>query len=171
MYLYWSSSPLSSVIWKMGSTFRRMLFLLFCALISNNVKADIVINEVERTVDLTSQLAKISTTITLENKGDSPVKEFSLTFLENELKHLSFLEVVVSTYNFNFRCNNHAYDFTCWHVLSRVKFTSEFFWNTLREKLVCVISYFYNNAGQRILWSNENESMKIRFLSSYIRPN
>lgn len=78
----------------MGSTFRRMLFLLFCALISNNVKADIVINEVERTVDLTSQLAKISTTITLENKGDSPVKEFSLTFLENELKHLSFLEVV-----------------------------------------------------------------------------
>jgi len=57
------------------------------------VGANIVLTEVERTIDLTSQLAKISTVVTLENQGDSPIKEFLLAFPENELEHLSFLEV------------------------------------------------------------------------------
>jgi len=66
-----------------------------CSVIFSHVfsGADIIIDELERTIDLTSQLAKISTVITLENKGDSPVNEFLVGFQENEVKHLAFLEI------------------------------------------------------------------------------
>ena len=77
---------------------RKMLFVLTCSVIFSQifVGADIIIDELERTIDLTSQLAKISTVITLENKGNSAVNEFLLGFQANEVKHLAFLEISVS---------------------------------------------------------------------------
>lgn len=68
-------------------------FIILVVLSSGFLQADIVIHELERTLDLTSQLVKSTTTLTLENFGDLPVKEFSLSFPESELKHLAFLEV------------------------------------------------------------------------------
>jgi len=77
-----------------SSSWRLFLLLVCCSTFGNMlVGANIVLTEVERTVDLTSQLAKITTVVTLENQGDSPVKDFLLAFPENELQHLSFLEV------------------------------------------------------------------------------
>lgn len=72
-----------------------MFLLAACFIACTHVftNANIVITEVERTLDLTTQLAKITTIVTLENQGDAPVKDFLLAFPEAELKHLSFLEV------------------------------------------------------------------------------
>jgi len=69
------------------------LFALLVVLGHACVHAEIVISEAERTVDLTSQLVKITTAITLENKGDATVKEFELAFPAAELEHLSYLDV------------------------------------------------------------------------------
>jgi len=72
-----------------------MLLVLTCSILFNQlfVGADIVIDELERTIDLTSQLAKTSTVITLENKGNAAVSEFSLAFQAGEANHIAFLEI------------------------------------------------------------------------------
>lgn len=79
----------------MAVTYRGMLLILTCSVICSQffVGADIVINELERTIDLTSQLAKLSTVVTLENKGESAVSDFILSFEAKDAKHLAFLEV------------------------------------------------------------------------------
>lgn len=57
------------------------------------VGAELVINEVERTIDLTSQLVKSTATLTLQNTGESPINQFSLAFTEDEIKHLAFVQI------------------------------------------------------------------------------
>lgn len=73
-----------------------MFVALTCSIIFSQlfVDADIVVNELERTIDLTSQLAKLSTTLTIENQGDAAVNEFLLTFEKDVAAHIAFLEVV-----------------------------------------------------------------------------
>jgi len=75
---------------------RTMFVALTCSIIFSQlfVDADIVVNELERTIDLTSQLAKLSTTLTIENQGDAAVNEFLLTFEKDVAAHIAFLEVV-----------------------------------------------------------------------------
>jgi len=76
----------------MAAAFRTMLVAFTCSIILNLAGADIVISELERTIDLTSQLAKLTTTITLENKGDAAVNEFVLAY-EKDAANIAFLEV------------------------------------------------------------------------------
>lgn len=72
-----------------------MIFLLSCSIIPSSyiVRADILISDLERNIDLTSQLVKVATTVTLENNGDATVSEFLLGFQEKEFSHLAFLEI------------------------------------------------------------------------------
>jgi len=51
-------------------------FLLFLTLANADVNPNLIYSKVSRKIDLTSQLAKVSTTITLENAGDKPTGVF-----------------------------------------------------------------------------------------------
>lgn len=72
--------------------------IIFLALISyaasqTNINTNVLNSNVERTVDLTSQLTKVTATITLENAGKDVVKSF-LVFLEPDLQgNLSYISV------------------------------------------------------------------------------
>ena len=82
----------------MFSRFSSMLFAFVILNIFRHlcVKADIILSKVDRTIDLTSQVAKISSQITVENKGNDAVKDFILAVEADQLSHLSYLEVTVS---------------------------------------------------------------------------
>lgn len=54
-------------------------------------RAEIIITNVDRTIDLTSQIAKISSAISLENTGKSPVKDVVIAV--DQSSQLSYLEV------------------------------------------------------------------------------
>lgn len=51
---------------------------------------------VERSIDLASQLAKVTTKITVDNKGSTPVKYYLVAFTSEEKQHLSYVGAVHS---------------------------------------------------------------------------
>lgn len=55
----------------------------------------LVISNVEREIDLTSQLVKISNTITLENNGKSGFRSFVFAVEGSAANHLSFIGAMV----------------------------------------------------------------------------
>ncbi|KAF2350789.1 Ribophorin I [Trinorchestia longiramus] len=73
-----------------------LLSLGLCA--SDVLNKDIVIKNVERKIDLTTQLVKISHKITIENTGSSPVKYFLMTLTQEEFEKVSFLGAQVGSY-------------------------------------------------------------------------
>lgn len=60
-------------------------------LIQTYVNADIVVTKAERSIDLASQLVKISTQLTLKNEGNA-VNEVNFAVEEEQNKYLSFIE-------------------------------------------------------------------------------
>lgn len=56
------------------------------------VDAEITVTKAERSIDLASQLVKVSTQLTLKN-GGNPVNEVTVAVEEDQNKHLSFIEV------------------------------------------------------------------------------
>lgn len=64
---------------------------IFCLVVGSlaldAISSDIVIKNADRQIDISSQLAKIATKLTLENTGKSPVKAF-LYSVEPQLKKL-----------------------------------------------------------------------------------
>ena len=79
----------------MGYYLRDIIVVFSCVVILF-VQAKIEITKVERTIDLTSQLAKVNSQITLHNKGQSDITSFNVAIEEDQFKFLSFLEVTVS---------------------------------------------------------------------------
>lgn len=63
----------------------------FFALTCAAVNADIENKNVERTIDLTSQLVKISYKITIEHKGKKPIQAYSFVVPEDEREHLAYI--------------------------------------------------------------------------------
>ncbi|XP_075992622.1 dolichyl-diphosphooligosaccharide--protein glycosyltransferase subunit 1 [Anticarsia gemmatalis] len=56
----------------------------------DNISSDIKIKNVDRTIDISSQLVKITSKITLENTGGSPVKSFLLAAEDNAKNNIAF---------------------------------------------------------------------------------
>ncbi|CAG9796933.1 unnamed protein product [Diatraea saccharalis] len=57
----------------------------------DNISSDVKFKNVDRTIDLTSQLVKITSKITLENSGKSPVKNFLLAVEASTKNNLAFV--------------------------------------------------------------------------------
>ncbi|XP_044741190.1 dolichyl-diphosphooligosaccharide--protein glycosyltransferase subunit 1 [Chrysoperla carnea] len=54
------------------------VYLVLNSVLTQTIDSNLVNNNVERTIDLTSQLAKVSIKITLKNSGTQPIKNFLL---------------------------------------------------------------------------------------------
>ncbi|XP_009372615.2 dolichyl-diphosphooligosaccharide--protein glycosyltransferase subunit 1A [Pyrus x bretschneideri] len=67
------------------------VFLLALAVVWAPVLSDLVISKVDRRIDLTSQIARITSTLKVVNEGSSLVTEVLLAFPENQAKHLAHL--------------------------------------------------------------------------------
>ena len=76
---------------------RPLLILFFCAgaLALEAINKDLSVSNVDRTIDMASQLVKMSTKLTLSNGGQSPVKSFHYTVDENVLDKVSFIGATV----------------------------------------------------------------------------
>lgn len=68
-----------------------LLALIASSLSADSVDTSLVNKNVERIVDLTTQLAKITTKITLENTGDSNVRSFLFAVEANQKERLAFV--------------------------------------------------------------------------------
>lgn len=69
------------------------LLVVFVIFLQAYVHAGITVTKVERTIDLSSQLVKISSQVTVKNTGDSATNDVLLAIEYEQYKHLSFLEV------------------------------------------------------------------------------
>lgn len=65
---------------------------VFLILVKCCVDADIIVSKAERSIDLASQLVKVSTQLTLKNEGNA-VSKIDVAIEEDQYKHLSFIEV------------------------------------------------------------------------------
>ncbi|KFK42059.1 hypothetical protein AALP_AA2G206100 [Arabis alpina] len=69
-----------------------LLLLLTIAVLTSPVYSDLVLSKVERRIDVTSQIARVTKTLKVVNSGSESVSEFILTFpkfLGNNLAYLS----------------------------------------------------------------------------------
>lgn len=72
------------------------LLLASCILGKDDFDSRLVISEVSRKIDLSTQLTKVSTSLTLENEGDSAVGHFHLVIEPALVDKLAFVGVTVS---------------------------------------------------------------------------
>ena len=75
-----------------------IILSVFCCLTHGAVDNGLVNSVVARSVDLSSHLPKIVTSITLENTGSSAVKSFIYAVENAQKEHLSFIAAMVITY-------------------------------------------------------------------------
>lgn len=62
----------------------------------SNVCSDLVISKLDRQIDLSSQIVRITTSLKVENNGAEAVSKILLPFSENQAKNLAFLSVTIS---------------------------------------------------------------------------
>ena len=81
----------------MARRYRGIIVVLFSLVILNilPLHADLIVTNVDRTIDLSTQIPKITSQVTLENKGSSAAREFLLAIEEDSASNLSYLEVTV----------------------------------------------------------------------------
>lgn len=72
------------------------LLLASCTLGKDDFNSKLVLSEVSRKIDLSTQLTKVSTSVTLENAGDSSVGHFHLAIEPSLVDKLAFVGVAVS---------------------------------------------------------------------------
>ncbi|CAL5383319.1 unnamed protein product [Camellia sinensis] len=72
------------------------LFILSIALLSAPCLSDLVLSKVDRRVDLTSQIVRITSTLKVENLGTDPVSEVLLPFPEHQAKNLAYLAATIN---------------------------------------------------------------------------
>ncbi|KAK3425087.1 hypothetical protein EUGRSUZ_F01802 [Eucalyptus grandis] len=80
---------------KMG--FRFDLLVLAVALLSTPALSDLVLTRVDRRVDLTSHIVRITSTLKVENTGKDSVSEVLLVFPARQVKNLAYLTALSST--------------------------------------------------------------------------
>ncbi|KAF5455604.1 hypothetical protein F2P56_025164 [Juglans regia] len=73
----------------MGFRFDLLLFTI--ALLSVPVLSDLILSRVDRRIDLTSQVVRITSTLKVENAGSDLVSEVLLAFPDSQAKHLAYL--------------------------------------------------------------------------------
>ncbi|KAM5573947.1 dolichyl-diphosphooligosaccharide--protein glycosyltransferase subunit 1A [Rosa sericea] len=78
----------------MGSRFG--LFLLAVSILWAPVLSDLVISKVDRRIDLTSQIARITSTLKVENEGSDLVTEVLLAFPDVQAEHLAHVAATSS---------------------------------------------------------------------------
>ncbi|KAI4336684.1 hypothetical protein L6164_015180 [Bauhinia variegata] len=66
------------------------LFLFTLAILSSPVLSDLVLPKVERRIDLTSQVVRITTSLKVENTGSDLVSEVLLTFPDRQANNLAY---------------------------------------------------------------------------------
>ncbi|KAJ6736557.1 DOLICHYL-DIPHOSPHOOLIGOSACCHARIDE--PROTEIN GLYCOSYLTRANSFERASE SUBUNIT 1 [Salix viminalis] len=81
--------------------FRFDLLLLFTTLvllstITPTVLSDVILSKVDRRIDLTSQIVRVTSTLKVENAGPDPVSEVLLTFPEIQAKDLAYLTATLN---------------------------------------------------------------------------
>lgn len=73
------------------------LCLSYAVVNCNDVVSTSIQNtNVERNIDLASQLVKITTKVTVENKGSAPVKSYLVSLTNEEKSHLAFIGAVAA---------------------------------------------------------------------------
>ncbi|KAJ7382174.1 hypothetical protein OS493_036607 [Desmophyllum pertusum] len=73
------------------------LLLASCTLGKDDFNSKLVISEVSRKIDLSTQLTKLSTSVTLENGGDSSTEHFHLAIEPSLVDKLAFVGVTAKT--------------------------------------------------------------------------
>lgn len=63
---------------------------------SSSSSSDLVLSKVDRRIDLTSQIVRITSTLKVENVGNDPVSEILIPFPENQAKNLAHLAASAS---------------------------------------------------------------------------
>ena len=76
------------------ATIVALLFALF-TLGKSDFDPKLVFSEVSRKIDLSTQLAKVSTSLTIENGGDSNTRYFYLSIEPSLVDKLSYVAVMV----------------------------------------------------------------------------
>ncbi|KAF5739288.1 putative ribophorin [Tripterygium wilfordii] len=72
--------------------FLRFSLLLFTvALLTSTALSDLILSKVDRCIDLTSQIVRITSTLKVENPDSNPVSEVLLAFPERQAKNLAYL--------------------------------------------------------------------------------
>ena len=86
-------------IWNMGSHFKISLFSLFVIVLANVALAinhDLIVKNADRTIDVTSQLVKITHRLTLSNTGKNAATSFVFPITAKSKSNLSFFKAQVS---------------------------------------------------------------------------
>ena len=72
-----------------------ILFVSLCAA-AESVSKDLMATNVERTIDISSQLVKINTKLTLSNEGQSTLKFFHFAIEDGAFDKVSYIGATVS---------------------------------------------------------------------------
>ncbi|GAB4828454.1 Dolichyl-diphosphooligosaccharide--protein glycosyltransferase subunit 1A [Ancistrocladus abbreviatus] len=70
-----------------------LLLLISIALLSSPVLSDLILSKVDRRIDLTSQIVRITSNLKVENEGSEPVSSFLFAFPDHQATNLAFLSV------------------------------------------------------------------------------
>jgi oligosaccharyltransferase complex subunit alpha (ribophorin I) len=76
--------------------------LLSFTLVNADVNPNLIYSKVSRKIDLTSQLAKVSTTITLENVGDKAIGFFYYAIEPSAMDKVAYISAMVSLFFLKF---------------------------------------------------------------------
>ncbi|KAI4320906.1 hypothetical protein MLD38_034339 [Melastoma candidum] len=68
-----------------------LLLILSILLLSTPVLSDVVLSKVDRLVDLTSHIVRITSTLKVENVGKGPASEVIIVFPERQAKNLAYV--------------------------------------------------------------------------------
>ncbi|ESR48655.1 Dolichyl-diphosphooligosaccharide--protein glycosyltransferase subunit 1A [Citrus sinensis] len=75
---------------KMALRFDLIIFTIL--LFASPVLSDLILSKVDRRIDLTSQIVRITSTLKVENEGSEPVSEVLLAFPDLQVKDLALLK-------------------------------------------------------------------------------
>lgn len=79
----------------MATKFAVLVLALLALATADTINKDIVNKKIERKIDISTQLVKISSKVTLENTGSAAVKSFLLPLTNAEKEHLSYVNAQV----------------------------------------------------------------------------
>ena len=81
-----------------------LIVFLWCGILKVSAESaakDIMITSAERSIDISSQLVKINTKLTLSNEGQSTLKVFHYTVEEEAFGKVSYIGASVSSFSKN----------------------------------------------------------------------
>jgi len=79
----------------MATKYIALVLALLALSTADTINRDIVNKKIERKIDISTQLVKISSKVTLENTGSASVKSFLLPLTKAEKEHLSYVNAQV----------------------------------------------------------------------------